>query len=430
MYCISEQVVWLIFSVLTGFGYVFSVFTYAQKHIKLSVFHIVLPIILWIFIVGVGMLLTKLLCSKNQCFYFSQKERAFLEGIVLVLLGTAGYIFRFAAPFCGIWQNGLEEDFFHYAQVVQEQVPYISPHLISRIYVRFLHLICLLFGNIYQIGANVQFVLLIVGVFIWYLALKKLFGMAAALFFAAGAMLLPDSIISSLQCDPSMLLFCIYGCTALAGAGYVRSDSSSNTRWCCFTEFFLGIFTACCVFADISGILFLFGLGTALAYTCKRYQRGFIKHFCFSACGFIIGAVFLVGLPVLFYGVGLQEALQMQSYNGLFFTLPTSEGIHAYLWKLGEHRIFILSAVVTTAYWFLRHRRAITYMMAEILFLLGIQFFGLDTYMKHDFLIYMSLLALTGMTLKQYFKKYEVKEPDVTVVHFEEQHIVEVPKIK
>lgn len=430
MYRISEWVIWLIFSVITGFGYVFSVFTYAQKHMKLSVFHIVLPIMIWIFIIGFGMFLNRLLCCKHWSFHFSGKERTFLECIVLVLLGTAGYVFRFTVPFCDIWQNGLEGNFFHYAQVVQEQIPYMSPHLISRIYVRFLHLICLLFGNIYQIGANVQFVLLIVGVFIWYLALKKLFGMAAALFFAAGAMLLPDSIISSVQCDPSMLLFCIYGCAALAAACYVRNDSSSNTKWCCFAEFFLGIFTACCVFADVSGILFLFGVGTALAYTCKRYQRRFIKHFCFSVCGFIVGTVFFAGLPILFYGVDPQEVLQMQSYNGLSFIFPTSERIHAYLLQLGEHRIFILSAVVIAAYWFLRHRRAVTYMMAEILFLFGIQFLGLDTYMKHDFLIYMSLLALTGMTLKQYFKRYEFKEPDVTMIHFEEQHIIEVPKRK
>ena len=49
-----------------------------------------------------------------------------------------------------------------------------------------------------------------------------------------------------------------------------------------------------------------------------------------------------------------------------------------------------------------------------VLFLFGLQLLGLDTYLQHDFLIYMGLLVLMGVSVQQYMQEAEeaaVAEP-------------------
>ena len=69
----------------------------------------------------------------------------------------------------------------------------------------------------------------------------------------------------------------------------------------------------------------------------------------------------------------------------------------------------------------------------SILFLFALQLLELDTYLQHDFMIYMGISTLLGISVQQYLMLpikavKEKKEPEVTVIHFEEEPAVTVPE--
>lgn len=426
---IPEIIIWLFFSMIVCFGYAFSFLTYAARHTQASGFHVALSVSICLLLAGAGVIYVKM-PRPGQCFFcFSKTEWIFLEGGILALLLIGGYILRFSDHFYGIWQSGLEDTFFQYAQVVPDRAVYANPHLISGMYVQMLHIACLFFGNIYEIGVSLQFALQLLGVLVWYMALRKLLGRVEALFFVFGAMLLPDSIRHSVQCDPTMLLFLIYGCTVFCMAYYAKSHISG--KWDTFLEALLGVMTAFCVFADISGLLMLFVLAYAL--NCKhRLLSG--SFWPWSKCipvvtGLFAGLFLTVILQSELYGIRVVDAVRLQSRQGLAFTFPDKAFWHRYAARFDMQPAFLPAVLVILAYWFIRTRKVLTYTMGAVLYLFAVQFLQLDLYMEHDFLIYMLLLVLTGMTWKRYFQAYKTEEPVVTVVHFEEQPVVEVPPI-
>lgn len=450
---IPEIFIWLTFSVVAGFGYAFSFFEYVETRAQLSVWDIVVPTLVWMLLAAICTFLLRI-AQNTQCFMrFSKAESMFLECSVLALLLIGGWIFRFVEYFSGIWPTALENTYFQYAQVSAEQVGYMNPHLASRLYVGFLHIICLFMGNIYEIGATVQFLLLLASVVVWYFAVRKAFGRITALFMVAGAMLLPDSIVTSMQCNPMMLLFFIYGVIVWLLVCYAKSRQTGFIMALC--EILLGILVMTAVFLDISGILMVAAFGLVLRY---RHKNCIKKPLCspFPACLGIMTACGLIPLiQAEVYGMSLDTSSDFTSYTHLEFTLPDIESIQNFVFSLGTHPVFIVAIVVISIYWFLQRKQAFTWIMLAVLALLGIQLWGLDMYLKHDFMIYMCISVLLGISIHQYLAMTEVKnmsdeaegtyvagvpemkelgvarkeeEPVVTVIRFEEEPAVTVPE--
>jgi hypothetical protein len=429
---IPEFLIWLVFSVLAGFGYAFSVFDYIGKNAELSAIDIVIPTLVWLLVAAVSAFFINL-AKKTQCFAkFSKFERVFLEGGILLLLLVGGWLFRFAQPFHDIWPVNIENEFFHYAQVSTQSEVYTNSHPASRLYVGFLHIVFLFLGNIYEAGALTQYVLLLVGVFLWYLAVRKLLGQVTALCFMAGAMLLPDSIIASMQYNPMMLLFTIYGVLILFIAGYMKSHRMDAVAY--VGEFFVGIGIGAVILLDISGLMFV---PICVAVIWYRYKdRGIgnrILHIITCLIGCVISCAALYYVHIHFYNVDFYTKHTLQ--------IPEFTQLKAFVFELGTHPVFMVSIVTIVTFWFVKSRGICTWIMTAILYLLGLKILHLDFYMQHDFLIYAGLLMLLGMTLREAVavKKVEATNlksqpvtlqemPVVTVVHFEEESAVTVPE--
>ena len=428
---IPEIFIWLLFSVVAGFGYAFSFFEYVESKAHMTASDIVIPTLVWILLAAICTFLLKT-AQNTKCFVqFSRAERLFLECSVLALLLIGGWVFRFVDYFHGVWPAELDNTYFQYAQVSQNAEMYLNPHPASRLYVAFLHVICMFLGNIYEVGAFIQFLLLLAAVIVWYATIRKAFGVVSALFYVAGAMLLPDSIQTSMQCNPAMLLFVIYGSIAFLMVQYAYSKVSGFLAVVC--EFFLAILLMAAVFLDISGVLLIVACWLAVrCHAGKKKGSGFLS--VFIAClGMIAGAALFTIVQAKVYGMNYENAFFFQTYSELTWKIPNLNNIQAFVFSLGTHPIFIVAIAVISIYWFLNKKQAFTWIMSSILFLFTLQLLELDTYLQHDFMIYMGISTLLGISVQQYLMSpvdpaKAKKEPAVTVIHFEEEPAVTVPE--
>lgn len=438
---IPKIFIWFAFSVVAGFGYTFSFFRYMDSHAHLSAGDIVIPTLVWLLLAVICTLLLKT-AQKAQCLIrFSKWESLFLEGSVFVLLIVGGWIFRFVDYFHAAWPADVDNSYFLYAQVAQNAAEYMNPHPASRLYVGFLHIICMFFGNHYTAGAIAQFVLMLLAVLLWYLAIRKALGKVAALFFVAGAMLLPDSIAASMQCNPAMLLFLIYGFIAFLLINYMYSTAKGF--WHYIQVFFLGFCVMLVFLFDISGVLAVLAYILVLCH-CDKRDRDISPHrfnSFFEICGIILAGWCFRFVQSRIYDMRYLDAGELNGYQGLSLRLPDVDQIKEFVFGLGEHPVFIVAIVVISVYWLLEKKGPATWIMLSELFLFAVQFLKLDYYLEHDFIIYMGVMLLLGIAAEQYIsyskEKIEVideipvkssDEPVVTVIHFDEEPAVVIPE--
>lgn len=439
---IPEIFIWLAFSVVAGFGYAFSFFEYVASKSHMETMDIIVPTLVWVLLAAICTLLLRV-AQKTKCFVqLSKAEGLFLECSILALLLVGGWIFRFVDYFHGVWPVELDNVYFQYAQVSQNMEAYLNPHPASRLYVAFLHVICLFFGNIYEIGAFVQFVLLLVAVVVWYGAIRKAFGVVSALFFVAGAMLLPDSIITSMQCNPMMLLFVIYGCISFL---LVKYAVSAQKGFCLHAEeVILGAFVCIGALLDVTGVLLLAAFLVAIAVRLAKAKAcsKFVTILS-SIIGLALGGGLFMFVQAEIYGIRVEESLLFGAYSELTFVLPGMDDVRAFLFSLGTHPVFIVSIVVISIYWFLSKKQAITWIMFSILYLFALQLLKWDMNLQYNFMIYMGISVLLGISIQQILLPEEKRvvqaaqqtgkasikeEPVVTVIRFEDEPAVTVPE--
>ncbi len=440
---IPEIFIWLTFSVVAGFGYAFSFFEYVGNYTRVSMTDTIIPALVWMLLAAICTFLLKV-AQNTQCFVkLSKSEALFLECSILALLLIGGWVFRFVDYFHVVWPTELQNEFFEFAQVGQNVPVYMNPHLASRLYVAFLHMVCLFLGNIYEAGAFVQFILLLLSVSVWYFTIRRIWNVTTALFFVAGAMLLPDSIVSSMQCTPMMLLFTIYGFVAWMIVDYVKGDFVGV--WAFLEEIVLGIASIFAVFLDVSGILIAIAYIFAIIFRAQKLKKKNYFAVCSVTAGVLFGAGILISVQSYLYGISHYEAAFFHSYSEMSFVLPDLNSLKSFVFSLGTHPIMVVAIVVISIYWLLNKKQVFTWIMLAILYLFGIKLLKFDTYLQHDFMIYMAISVLLGVSVKQYLSLTdrqesvlasddrqeifdEESEPVVTVVDFDAEPQTVVPE--
>lgn len=389
---IPQGIIWFLFLIITGFGYTFSVLEYVGKRTAMTFWGIAVADFIWI-LLAAGVI-AGIYWLKKAKFYIvlSQKQRLFLECGVLLLVLIGGCTFRFAEPFQGLWNTETENEFFQYAQIVKNAKAYQNPHLASRLYVGCLHIVFRLLGNIYQAGTILQFVLLLVGGSLWYLAVRSTFGTIPALFFAAGAMLLPDSIRASLQYDPVMLVFTLYGVLAWLIACYKKSASHGILK--VLLEICLGILAGVAVMLDLSG--WILAVWYLISLKKKRVFTPFL-----AAGSMCLGIGTVTWLQMSLYHSSIQEALRFSSYAQLSAALPDAAKMQDFVFLLGTHPILWTAILVIAAFWFLQDKKNTVCFMAGIEFLFVLKCMGWDAGLYYEFGIYTGLFILLGIVFGQ-----------------------------
>lgn len=457
---IPEIFIWLAFTVAAGFGYAFAFLGYIDSHSRINAADIVIPTLVWVLLAAICTFLLRATRSSQRFVQFSKCEGLFLECSVVALLMVGGWVFRFVDYFYNAWPGEVDYTYFQHALVSGEAMAYMNPHPVSRLYVAFLHIVCMFLGNIYEAGAFIQFVLLLAGVVIWYLAVRKSQGVITALFFVAGAMLLPDSIVASMQCNPMMLLFVLYGILALWLVNYFYGSARGFLK--CLQIFWLGFYAAILCFLDISGVLAVLAFAIVLLCRALRDRRNHLPYKLtplIGGAGVLAAVVTFVVAQSGIYGMDYQMAGSFHCYQGLGLALPNVQAVQDFVFHLGSHPIFMVAIAGISVYWFLDRKGPATWLMLAELFLLAVQLLKLDTYLQHDFLIYMGVILLLGISVQQYLcstdkkvsdavtdseqicdepsvsekeketdgaETVDVKEPVVTVIHFDEQPAVVV----
>ena len=413
---IPEIFIWLAFTVAAGFGYAFAFLGYIDSHSRMNAADIVIPTLVWLLLAAICTFLLRATKGSEHVVRFSKYEGIFLECSVLALLIVGGWVFRFVDYFYSIWPGEIDYTYFRHALVSSDAAAYMNPHPVSRLYVAFLHMICMFLGNIYEAGAFIQFVLLLAGLVLWYLAIRKSLGVIAALFFVAGAMLLPDSIVASMQCNPMMLLFVLYGVLALWLVKYLHGSARGFLRY--VQVFSLGFVAMMLFFFDISGILAV--LAFVVVMFCRnmrdrRRQCPYKLTVFFGAAGLIAasGAFLLVQREL--YGLSVQTAGSFHCYQGLSLKMSDIQAVQEFVFHLGSHPVFIVAIAVISVYWFLDQKGPATWIMLAELFLLAVQLLKLDFYLQHDFLIYMGVILLLGISVQQYLMSADKKAIDIAV---------------
>ena len=433
---IPEIFIWLAFFIVAGFGYAFSFFEYLETRAPMSVTDIILPILVWVLLAAICTFLLRIIQNTGCFVKLSKGEGLFLECSIFALLFIGGWVFRFVDYFHGVWPTGLDHSFFQFAEVSQNAAIYLNPHPASRLYVALLHIVCMFFGNIYEVGAFVQYILFLAAVVVWYFAIRKALDVTTALFMVAGAMLLPDSIAMSMQCNPLMLLCLIYGIIVWLMVRYAYSKISGF--WTSLIQIPLGMLVTFAIFLDISGIILVFAYMLAIYYRAKFIRKGSPVSAFNSSLGIILGAVAFMLIQAKLYGMSYSEAFYFHSYPQLVLRLPDLNGLKSFVFSLGTHPVFIAAIVVISIYWLLSKKMAFTWIMLTILYLFAIKLLKLDIFLQHDFMIYMAISVLLGISVRQYLTSEEESlpeyvheektEPVVTVIRFEDQPQVTVPE--
>ncbi len=377
--------------------------------------------------------------NKEAVLRPSTTKTILLEGIFLLLLIVGGYVFRYAQCFKAIWENVIDYSFFSFAQVTETGLIYSNPHVISKIYVFLLNFVCLFLGNVYEACMLIQFILFLLAMFVWYFLIRKVYNPIAALFFAAGAMLLPDVIRTSISCNPIVLLYVWFGITAWTLVLYTKSKKTGILLYLqtCLT-------VICSVVAaslDISGALFVVAVVFTYIYRFKNTRKSDnIVSAIVSAVVFSYVLFTNIYIHSVLGAISPNNPLYFNSYYGLKIVLPTIETLKVFMLDLVKNPLFLVFIVTFCVYWFVANKRIVTWLIVAIFYLLLLEVLKLDTYLSHDFLIYMLLITLVGIIVcKLLLRIYEQgsahvtcdktgEEPEITIVKFEDEEAVEVPE--
>lgn len=176
-------------------------------------------------------------------------RRRILEsvGVLTVLMVSA------AIPASGVFSAPEQSHYFDVAKVVSNGTVYRTSHGITNLYVRLLHLVFLLFGNMIEAGYWLQIGLLFLGFAVLYLAVRRMTGRTAAFMMLLFGVFSPSVRMQALNLSPEIFFLFLYSVVLLMIALCLKSDRQTVVKW-----LFAGIFTGVLCYLDIMGITLLF----------------------------------------------------------------------------------------------------------------------------------------------------------------------------
>ena len=332
------------------------------------------------------------------------------EALIFTVFLGAGVFLRC----CFLYHTGegteyfKEAAYFEAAKVTGSAVAPIA-HGAQYFYVVLLRGLFWLFGNHFFAGLVLQIVLQSAATVIWYLAIRKMTGAAAALTFLTGVMFLPQSIESGLRYSPKYLYLLLAGIVFCSIIGVLKREYILKPlKWYSYVMTLLagaGIGLLTCL--DITGLIFLIPVlalgcvsvkeGTEKIALKKKLMRvglqttAIIAGFCLAACLFL-------------YVDALQSASSMGKVFAAWCTLFQYKGIGTipavFLYEGAQwiHVGILFLLVLSIPAFFVRKKQEIQLLWMLLLAAAGIIHAGgfYAQGMNCDSLLLFLVLALTG----------------------------------
>lgn len=176
-------------------------------------------------------------------------KRRILEcvGVLSVLMVSAAY------PAAGVFSAPEQSHYFDAAKVVSGGTVCRTAHGITNLYVKLLHLVFLLFGNMIEAGYWLQIGLLVLAFAALYLAVRRMTGRIAAFMMLLFGIFSPSVRIQALNLSPEILFLFLYGVVFLLIAFCLKSDRQTVVKWLS-----AGISIGLLSYLDVMGVTLLF----------------------------------------------------------------------------------------------------------------------------------------------------------------------------
>lgn len=202
----------------------------------------------WILLCGViTLLIHKLMKHKEREIQIGKMPAIVAESLVAVLLFAAGLILRISC----MGNVGEESVYFELTKVAEGQMIPAVVHGAVYIYLQLLHLVYLVFGNIFVAGIWLQIVLQIIAAIFLYLAVRKPAGAVSSLVMLGFFMLSPTMINAALVLSPQSLFLMVF---AIAIWGCVKCICDRKGIIPCI---FAGLLISVACYLDVLGIVLL-----------------------------------------------------------------------------------------------------------------------------------------------------------------------------
>lgn len=141
-----------------------------------------------------------------------KRQRIFWETLLLLVVLIGGSVLHyFVSTKAFWWPAEMGKTYFLDAQVTDAKLYLADTSYVFRVYIYFLHTLCMIFGNIYEICLSAHFILFVFATIVWYLTLKKIFNWVVSLILIAILYLAPFSIVISCTLNPLVMWFLLFG---------------------------------------------------------------------------------------------------------------------------------------------------------------------------------------------------------------------------
>lgn len=148
--------------------------------------------------------------------HLTKRQRIFWETLFLLVIFIGGsFLHYFVSTKAAWWPANLGETYFLDAQVTDTKLHFAETSYVFRIYIVFLHTICMFFGNIYEICLASHYALFLLAALVWYFAIKKISNWIVSTVLIALLFMAPFSIVISQTLNPLVMWFLLFGLLVL-----------------------------------------------------------------------------------------------------------------------------------------------------------------------------------------------------------------------
>ena len=358
----------------------------------------VLCVVAYIGLAGVGVFLLRKSAPFLASFAGKRKGVLLAAEIVLVLVLLALGLTLRISGMEGITQVS---EYYEAAKVAAgREIPQVV-HGAVYFYLQVLHTLFTLLGNHYTGGIWLQTIFQLLGSLFLFLAVRKLAGRIAGVFFWGFCMCGPYMIAGSLVLSPETLYFALFSMAAYLIASAGRKAKKPVVLLC------LSVMAAFCCYIDIFGIMLLFLLILKVldyekknTYSGRRAETILLCLAVFVV--FILGLMLNVFSDALLSGksfLGVTQAwLRLYSPEG--FRLPVSVGSAG----AGMENLILFGSMIfgVFGFWCDRKQERISPWIAGAgLLILGMCYGILTNEMPGFHYLYLFLVLLAGIGLEQ-----------------------------
>lgn len=363
----------------------------------------------WLILCGlIVLLIHKLVAEAMEKDMSGKMSLLVSEGLAVVILFVVGIVLRIG----GMFGAGDAAAYYELAKVTDGGTIAPVSHAAVYLYIQLLHLIYVIFGNVFVAGIWLQLVLQMIAGFFFYRAVRKMSGVIASFIALAFVMAGPMMTDASLSLSPELLFLAIYSFVLYICVGCIRGRKSPVS--CLLT----GVLIAVVCYLDVMGITLL--LMTVAGILVKKSEEdrtlsGRLVGMLLCVLGTGAGFALTVLVNSLVNGNGFADVASnwWTVYSPSAFELPKMLDVSSMTTE-----IMCLLLVMTLgifSYWcnFSKERQSLWIWLAiaqALLLCFGMNTIELDGGLN----LYMSFAALAGVGIAGIFtpNREEMKEEE------------------